>query len=284
MVRLPTARVLSWPSGASLLRITRCVKGVPEVSGPDDLRTKLAEMRVEAENLQRAGDYEDAARLLYGEIPLLEAEVEASATSTTSASLASDERVDDAVLDEDLLKQMQFSLYRALGKADLKVAAVPQIAEELLEDMRVRLDQELETRMRFAIGRRIEEAKEQVSADYAERDEAQRLALAQLEQQVADLQAKLQKRLPRITQVENQKSRIEAQRVEIKSLKEKAESAEAARLASTHAAEGFNEMIAELEDLRQTSSAFRSFWGGENDAADALEQVIAYYKPRSTRP
>lgn len=260
------------------------MKGVPEVSGPDDLRTKLAEMRVEAENLQRAGDYEDAARLLYGEIPLLEAEVEASATSTTSASLASDERVDDAVLDEDLLKQMQFSLYRALGKADLKVAAVPQIAEELLEDMRVRLDQELETRMRFAIGRRIEEAKEQVSADYAERDEAQRLALAQLEQQVADLQAKLQKRLPRITQVENQKSRIEAQRVEIKSLKEKAESAEAARLASTHAAEGFNEMIAELEDLRQTSSAFRSFWGGENDAADALEQVIAYYKPRSTRP
>ncbi|WP_156761412.1 ATP-dependent Clp protease ATP-binding subunit [Microbacterium karelineae] len=63
-----------------------------------DLKTRLDDARVEAERAQREGDLEKASRLLYGEIPALERELDAAEKAEQS-----DERmVGDQVTDEDI--------------------------------------------------------------------------------------------------------------------------------------------------------------------------------------
>ena len=61
-----------------------------------DLKARLDDLRTQADRLQREGDYEGASRLLYGEIPSLEAELEAAQqaeSATASADLMVKERV-----------------------------------------------------------------------------------------------------------------------------------------------------------------------------------------------
>jgi len=61
-----------------------------------DLKARLDDLRTSADRLQREGDYEGASRLLYGEIPSLEAELEAAQqaeSATASADLMVKERV-----------------------------------------------------------------------------------------------------------------------------------------------------------------------------------------------
>ncbi len=61
-----------------------------------DLKARLDDLRTQADRLQREGDYEGASRLLYGEIPALEAELDAAQqaeSATASADLMVKERV-----------------------------------------------------------------------------------------------------------------------------------------------------------------------------------------------
>ena len=61
-----------------------------------DLKARLDDLRTQADRLQREGDYEGASRLLYGEIPTLQAELEAAQqaeSATSSADLMVKERV-----------------------------------------------------------------------------------------------------------------------------------------------------------------------------------------------
>ena len=61
-----------------------------------DLKARLDDLRTQADRLQREGDYEGASRLLYGEIPSLEAELDAAQqaeSATASADLMVKERV-----------------------------------------------------------------------------------------------------------------------------------------------------------------------------------------------
>ena len=61
-----------------------------------DLKARLDDLRTQADRLQREGDYERASRLLYGEIPSLEAELDAAQqaeSATASADLMVKERV-----------------------------------------------------------------------------------------------------------------------------------------------------------------------------------------------
>ncbi|PKW27690.1 ATP-dependent Clp protease ATP-binding subunit [Phycicoccus duodecadis] len=63
-----------------------------------DLKARLDDLRTQADRLQREGDYEGASRLLYGEIPALEKDVEAaqaaeSAGAASGADLMVKERV-----------------------------------------------------------------------------------------------------------------------------------------------------------------------------------------------
>ncbi|HQX88402.1 MAG TPA: AAA family ATPase, partial [Ornithinibacter sp.] len=61
-----------------------------------DVKARLDDLRTQAERLQRDGDYEGASRVLYGEIPALERELEAAQqaeSATASADLMVKERV-----------------------------------------------------------------------------------------------------------------------------------------------------------------------------------------------
>ncbi len=61
-----------------------------------DLKARLDDLRTQADRLQREGDYEGASRLLYGEIPSLEADLEVAQqaeSATASADLMVKERV-----------------------------------------------------------------------------------------------------------------------------------------------------------------------------------------------
>ena len=61
-----------------------------------DLKARLDDLRTQADRLQREGDYEGASRLLYGEIPSLESELDAAQqaeSATASADLMVKERV-----------------------------------------------------------------------------------------------------------------------------------------------------------------------------------------------
>src|SRR6478735_6942431 len=61
-----------------------------------ELKARLDDLRTQADRLQREGDYEGASRLLYGEIPSLEAELDAAQqaeSATASADLMVKERV-----------------------------------------------------------------------------------------------------------------------------------------------------------------------------------------------
>ncbi len=50
-----------------------------------DLKARLDDLRTQADRLQREGDYEGASRLLYGEIPALQAELEAAQAAESQA-------------------------------------------------------------------------------------------------------------------------------------------------------------------------------------------------------
>ncbi|WP_110587919.1 ATP-dependent Clp protease ATP-binding subunit [Microbacterium suaedae] len=63
-----------------------------------DLKTRLDDARVEAERAQREGNLEKASRLLYGEIPALERELDAA----EKAEQSDDRMVGDQVTDEDI--------------------------------------------------------------------------------------------------------------------------------------------------------------------------------------
>ncbi len=61
-----------------------------------DLKARLDDLRTQADRLQREGDYEGASRVLYGEIPSLEAELDVAQqaeSATASADLMVKERV-----------------------------------------------------------------------------------------------------------------------------------------------------------------------------------------------
>ena len=61
-----------------------------------DVKARLDDLRTQAERLQRDGDYEGASRVLYGEIPALERELEAAQqaeSATASADLMAKARV-----------------------------------------------------------------------------------------------------------------------------------------------------------------------------------------------
>jgi len=51
------------------------------LEGEGELRKQLDQLKIEAERLQRAGEFEGASRLLYGEIPALEKQIAAAAES-----------------------------------------------------------------------------------------------------------------------------------------------------------------------------------------------------------
>ena len=53
-----------------------------------DLKARLDDLRTQAERLQREGDYEGASRLLYGEIPGLEQEVEVAQQAESAIDTA----------------------------------------------------------------------------------------------------------------------------------------------------------------------------------------------------
>jgi ATP-dependent Clp protease ATP-binding subunit ClpB len=51
-----------------------------------DLKARLDDLRTQADRMQREGDYENASRLLYGEIPALERELEAASAAEAQSS------------------------------------------------------------------------------------------------------------------------------------------------------------------------------------------------------
>ena len=66
-----------------------------------DLKARLDDLRTSADRLQREGDYEGASRVLYGEIPALEKELEA-AQQAESASASADLMVKERVGADDI--------------------------------------------------------------------------------------------------------------------------------------------------------------------------------------
>ena len=66
-----------------------------------DLKARLDDLRTQADRLQREGDYEGASRLLYGEIPSLEAELDA-AQQAESATASADLMVKEQVAADDI--------------------------------------------------------------------------------------------------------------------------------------------------------------------------------------
>ncbi len=67
-----------------------------------DLKAKLDELRSQAERLQREGDFAEASRLLYGEIPALEKDIAAASASEESLADAGDLMVKDEVGADDI--------------------------------------------------------------------------------------------------------------------------------------------------------------------------------------
>ncbi len=66
-----------------------------------DLKARLDELRVTSEKLQREGDFAEASKILYGEIPMLEKEIEAASAAETEAA-SSDPMVKDQVGADDI--------------------------------------------------------------------------------------------------------------------------------------------------------------------------------------
>ena len=66
-----------------------------------DLKARLDDLRTQADRLQREGDYEGASRLLYGEIPTLQAELDA-AQQAESATASDDLMVKERVGADDI--------------------------------------------------------------------------------------------------------------------------------------------------------------------------------------
>src|SRR5690606_14293483 len=67
------------------------------LEGEGELRKQLDQLKIEADRLQRAGEFEDASRLLYGEIPALEKQIAAAAESAAQASEPGDKLVGEEV-------------------------------------------------------------------------------------------------------------------------------------------------------------------------------------------
>ncbi|KRE60435.1 ATP-dependent chaperone ClpB [Nostocoides sp. Soil756] len=68
-----------------------------------DLKARLDDLRTQADRLQREGDYEGASRLLYGEIPALEKDVEAAqAAESAGAAAGADLMVKERVGADDI--------------------------------------------------------------------------------------------------------------------------------------------------------------------------------------
>ena len=70
-----------------------------ELNKIGDLKTKLDQLRIDADRAQREGNLERASRLLYGEIPALEKEL---TTAENAEGQAADRMVSDQVTEEDI--------------------------------------------------------------------------------------------------------------------------------------------------------------------------------------
>ncbi|MDO5628705.1 MAG: AAA family ATPase, partial [Mobilicoccus sp.] len=67
-----------------------------------DLKARLDELRVTSEKLQREGDFAEASKLLYGEIPLLEKEIQAASEAEREAAAHSEPMVKEEVGADDI--------------------------------------------------------------------------------------------------------------------------------------------------------------------------------------
>ena len=67
-----------------------------------DLKARLDDLRTQADRLQREGDYEGASRLLYGEIPALQTQLEAAQAAESAASGGADLMVKERVGADDI--------------------------------------------------------------------------------------------------------------------------------------------------------------------------------------
>ena len=67
-----------------------------------DLKARLDDLRTQADRLQREGDYEGASRLLYGEIPALQTQLEAAQAAESAASGDTDLMVKERVGADDI--------------------------------------------------------------------------------------------------------------------------------------------------------------------------------------
>ncbi len=72
-----------------------------ELNRIGELKTKLDQLRIDAERAQREGNLELASRLLYGEIPTLEKQLVAAETEEAQAG-ASERMVNDQVAEDDI--------------------------------------------------------------------------------------------------------------------------------------------------------------------------------------
>ncbi|GMA38175.1 chaperone protein ClpB [Mobilicoccus caccae] len=67
-----------------------------------DLKARLDELRITSERLQREGDFAEASKLLYGEIPQLEKEIEAASAAADLAAENPDPMVKEQVGPDDI--------------------------------------------------------------------------------------------------------------------------------------------------------------------------------------
>lgn len=178
----------------------------------------------------------------------------------------------DTPVDSELLERLELSLFRAMGKADLKVVAVPDIAVAVAQDLKP----QIAARAELLAGESIGAFQSQADAKAAEVEERHRMELTRAEETIAALEERLKVRLPRQMDNENLKKRVAALSSDLK---------EQAALAKQKAGQ-----IRELELERQEHKelrrdlngllhrdAFHAFFGGYNDAGALLEELLRKY-------
>lgn len=192
----------------------------------------------------------------------------------------------DTPVDSELLERLELSLFRAMGKADLKVVAVPDIAVAVAQDLKP----QIAARAELLAGESIGAFQSQADAKAAEVEERHRMELTRAEETIAALEERLKVRLPRQMDNENLKKRVAALSSDLKEQAALAKKQTALAKQKATLAEKKAGQIRELELERQEHKelrrdlngllhrdAFHAFFGGYNDAGALLEELLRKY-------
>ena len=191
--------------------------------------------------------------------------------------------------DREPLEGMELSLYRAMGKAGLRVAAVPDIAATLVQDLEPKIAERAE---QLAL-RRIEEREVQAREEVATVVENHHEELAALERKIESLENRLKTRLPRQAENDKLKDRVAGLKSDLKDKSALIKERDGQIKSLEKELTGKNQSIRELHSLRGSDAdsfdSFlghlsriledRTFFGGLSDHGCAkLESLIEHYR------